>query len=149
MATQRRLPRCCLPKARSPSSTSRMGRMVARRSTPRPGMGMRPQLFEAACEGDAAKVGTLLSTHAAQSFINYQHANGAAPLHWVVRKGHAAVTKQLIAARCNVDLQMEDSSTQLFVAAEYGHDCRSALKRTVTLMYRIFLVPRNGYSTAG
>jgi hypothetical protein len=35
------------------------------------------QLLEAACDGDAAKVGTLLSTQGAQSFINYQDANGA------------------------------------------------------------------------
>jgi hypothetical protein len=36
------------------------------------------QLLEAARDGHAAKVGTLLSTQAAQSFINYQGALGAA-----------------------------------------------------------------------
>jgi hypothetical protein len=34
------------------------------------------QLCETAGDGDAAKVHTLLSTQCAQSFINYQDANG-------------------------------------------------------------------------
>ncbi len=34
------------------------------------------QLCEAALVGDAANVGTLLSTQGAQSFINYQDARG-------------------------------------------------------------------------
>ena len=34
------------------------------------------QLCEAARVGDAAKVSTLLSTQGAQSFINYQDADG-------------------------------------------------------------------------
>ncbi len=34
------------------------------------------QLWEAARDGDAAKVHTLLSTQGAQSFINYQGRNG-------------------------------------------------------------------------
>ena len=35
------------------------------------------QLWEAARDGDAAKVRTLLSTQGAQSFINYQGAHGS------------------------------------------------------------------------
>ena len=41
------------------------------------------QLCEAALVGDAAKVGTLLSTQGAQSFINFQDARGYTPLHFV------------------------------------------------------------------
>ena len=62
------------------------------------------QLCEAARDGDAAKVSTLLSTQGAQSFINYQDAQGATPLFLAARHGHAAVTEVLIAACCNVDL---------------------------------------------
>jgi hypothetical protein len=62
------------------------------------------QLWDAALDGDAAKVGTLLSTQGAQSFINYLNANGTTPLYMAAQNGHASVTKQLIEARCNIDL---------------------------------------------
>ena len=39
------------------------------------------QLWEAARGGDAAKVSTLLSTQGAQSFMNYQDAHEATPIH--------------------------------------------------------------------
>jgi ubiquitin len=79
------------------------------------------QLWEAARDGDAAKVRTLLSTQGAQSFINYQDAHGVAPLHIAAHYGHASVTKQLIDARCNVNLQEEGGSTPLHAAAGEGH----------------------------
>jgi hypothetical protein len=69
------------------------------------------QLLEAARDGHAAKVGTLLSTQAAQSFINYQGALGATPLSAAAQNGHESVTEQLIEARCNVDLQLKDGDT--------------------------------------
>ena len=69
------------------------------------------QLWEAARDGDAAKVRTLLSTEGAQSLINYQDANGVTPLYAAVGRGHEAITKQLIAARCKVDLQSENGCT--------------------------------------
>jgi ankyrin repeat protein len=72
------------------------------------------QLWEAARDGDAAKVSTLLSTQGAQSFINYQDAQGFTPLFVAALKGHAAVTEQLIAARCNVNLQVKDGHTELY-----------------------------------
>ena len=75
------------------------------------------QLCEAARDGDAAKVSTLLSTQGAQSFINYQKVDGGTALHAAAFGGHATVTKQLIAARCNVDLQMENGRTPLHAAA--------------------------------
>jgi ankyrin repeat protein len=96
------------------------------------------QLWEAARDGDAAKVSTLLSTQGAQSFINYQAHTfghclfgypaggglvarvGATPLHAAASLGHAAVTEQLIAAGCNVDLQMQDGCTALFEAGAKG-----------------------------
>jgi ankyrin repeat protein len=79
------------------------------------------QLWNAAGDGDAAKVSALLSTQGAQSFINYQDAHGATPLHIATQEGHAVVTEQLIAARCNVDLQAADLSTPLHLAAANGH----------------------------
>ena len=66
---------------------------------------MGQQLCEAALIGDAAKVGTLLSTPGAQSFINYQDVHGVTPLFVAAANGHETVTEQLIEARCNVDLQ--------------------------------------------
>jgi ankyrin repeat protein len=81
------------------------------------------QLIDAASDGHAAKVRTLLSTQGVQSFINYQDPHGATPLHAAAVKGHAAITKQLIAARCNVDLQEHyAAATPLHVAAQEGHD---------------------------
>jgi hypothetical protein len=47
--------------------------------------------------------------------------NGATPLHVAAVKGHAAVTKQLLAARCIVDLQDENGFTALRVAVRLGH----------------------------
>ena len=40
------------------------------------------QLCETALDGDTAKVRTLMSTHGAQFFINYQGAHGATSLFW-------------------------------------------------------------------
>ena len=54
--------------------------------------------------------------------MNLQQQEGATPLHLAVRNGHAAVTKQLIAARCNVDLQAEGGCTPLHAAAGKGHE---------------------------
>jgi hypothetical protein len=79
------------------------------------------QLWEAAGDGDAAKVRTLLSTQGAQSFINYQDAHGITPLLYAAVQGHAAVTEKLLAARCNVDLQDKKGGTPLHFAAENGH----------------------------
>jgi len=56
-------------------------------------------LCETALNGDAAKVSTLLSTQCAQSFINYQDADGSMPIHFAAASGHVAVAKQLIAGR--------------------------------------------------
>ena len=80
------------------------------------------QLCEAAGDGDAAKVSTLLSTQGAQSFINYQEAHGYTPLHIAAVNGHAAVTEQLIAARCNVNLQAENGWTPIHYAAGQGYE---------------------------
>jgi hypothetical protein len=79
------------------------------------------QLCDAARDGDAAKVHTLLCTQGAQSFINYQDAHGATPLLWAAANGHAAVTEKLLAARCNVDLPDRDGDTPLHLAASNGH----------------------------
>jgi ankyrin repeat protein len=64
------------------------------------------QLLDAAHDGDSATVRRLLSAPQAYSFINYQDEDGITPLHFAVQQEHAAVAKQLIAARCNVDLQV-------------------------------------------
>ena len=76
----------------------------------------------AARDGDTATVETLLSTSGAQSLINNQQAElGASPLYFAARHGHSSVTGQLIAARCNLDLQEKDGATALHAAAHNGH----------------------------
>ncbi len=98
--------------------------------------------INAARDGDTEAVRTLLSAADAQSLMNYQDASGATPLYkacsalsgWTddhkdgytplfiaAANGHASVTKQLIEARCNMDLQERDGSTPLVVAAANGH----------------------------
>jgi ubiquitin len=42
-------------------------------------------------------------------------------LHYAAAKGHAAVTKQLLAARCNVDLQANNGATAQQLAEGQGH----------------------------
>jgi ankyrin repeat protein len=79
-------------------------------------------LWEATHFGDAAKVCALLSTQGAQSFINYQNADGDTPLIIAAYSGHESVTKQLIAARCNVDLQTKCEFSPLHDAANNGHE---------------------------
>ena len=63
-----------------------------------------------------------MSTQVAQSLIrgNYLDANGFTPLDMVTGKGHAAMTKQLIAARCNVNLQTKKGDTPMHLAAVRG-----------------------------
>ena len=89
-----------------------------------------PAFFLAALDGDAETVSKMLSTAGAQFLINYQHALGdtplltalgATPLLAAAANGHVAVTEQLLEARCNVDLQMQDGASALFIAAENGH----------------------------
>jgi ankyrin repeat protein/ubiquitin len=79
------------------------------------------QLCKAAHDGDAAKVSTLLSAQGAQSFINYQNAHGLTPLQSAAFNGHEAVTEQLLAARCSVDILNQNGSTALHAAAGEGH----------------------------
>jgi hypothetical protein len=79
------------------------------------------QLWDAARDGDSAKVSTLLSTQGAQSYINYQDAKGASALHIAAEKGHASVTEQLIAARCNIGLQEKSGYHAAHLAAAKRH----------------------------
>jgi ankyrin repeat protein len=71
------------------------------------------QLGEAARDVDAEMVSKLLSTPGVQFFINYQDEHGRTPLFMAASGGHAAVTKQLHAARCNVDLLEKNGFTTL------------------------------------
>jgi hypothetical protein len=73
-------------------------------------------LVEAACQGDAVKVTTLMATPGAQSFINYHDTDWSIPppIYCAAANGHASVAKQLIAVRCNVDLQAENGWTLKF-----------------------------------
>jgi hypothetical protein len=78
------------------------------------------QLSNAAKQGDAATVRMMLSKPGAESFINYQDADESTPLHFAVVHQHAAVSKQLIKARCNVDLQSKLGAAPLHICAEIG-----------------------------
>ena len=100
------------------------------------------QLCKAAYDGDAAKVGTLLSTQGAQSFINYQEENGGTPLHIAATNGHESVTKQLIVAQCSVDLQTEDGDTPLLRAASNGH--AAVTKQLIAACSKVDLQAKDG-----
>ncbi len=67
------------------------------------------RMLVAASQGDEATVGTLLSMAQSmldpQGFINCQNAEGYSALHTAAGSGHAGVTRELLAARCIVDLQ--------------------------------------------
>ena len=90
------------------------------------------QLCEAVRNDNTAKVSMLLCTHIAQSFINYQDAHGATPLYIAAAQGHAFVTKQLLAAHCNVDLQDNNGLAALQLAEEEGHAGIATLIRNKT-----------------
>jgi hypothetical protein len=68
------------------------------------------KLFKAAHDGDAEEVITLLSKPGVQRFINYQNAVGRTPLSIAIFGGYSTVTKELIKARCDTDLQGEHGS---------------------------------------
>ena len=53
--------------------------------------------------------------------VDRQTEKGGTPLHAAAQRGHAGVTKQLLAARCNIDLQVKDGRTALQVAEIQGH----------------------------
>ena len=103
------------------------------------------QLWKAAHDGDAAKVmkiRTLLSTQGAQSFINHQDADGITPLHLAAQNGHGAVSKQLIAGRCNVELQEKNGHTPLHIAAVIGHE--AVMKQLLQARYNVDHQNKNG-----
>ena len=79
------------------------------------------QSLEVALEGDTVKVDTLLSTQDSQSFINYQDKHGSTSLHNVPDKGHETVTKQLISARCIVELHLTNGLTPIHLTVVRGH----------------------------
>ena len=63
----------------------------------------------------------MLSTQGVQRFINYQNSVGRTPLSVAIFGGHSTVTKELIKARCDIDLQGEDGGTPLHAAAQEGN----------------------------
>ena len=77
-----------------------------------------PAFFLVVCDGDTVTVGKMLSAAGAQFLINYQDSlDGWTPLHIAAFHGQVAVTTQLLAARCNVDLQTKDGCTPLYLTA--------------------------------
>ncbi len=76
---------------------------------------------KAARDGDTETVRKMLSTAGAKSLINYQDWDGHTPLYVAAQGGHETVTKQLIAACGNVDLQTDFGRTPLYAAAQNGH----------------------------
>jgi len=87
-----------------------------------------------------ANVITLLSTQYAHFFINYQDADGATPLLYAAENGHESVTKQLLAASCNVDLQDKNGRTAMQVAEVEGHAGIATLIRTTSRRRRCVVI---------
>jgi hypothetical protein len=67
---------------------------------------------------------------------------GTPPLHLAALKGHVAVTKHLIAARCNVDIQAKDGGTPLNYAAGNGH--ASVTKQLIDVRCNVDLQAKDG-----
>jgi len=116
---------------------------------------MGTQLFNAAADGNSTKIRTLLSrdTPGVQPFINYQNSNGFTPLHKAADKGHTFVTEQLLAGRCNIDLQTRASvdykkkggATPLMLASLNGH--ASVTKQLIAARCNIDLQDDYGYKS--
>ena len=79
------------------------------------------KLFKAAHDGDAEEVITLLSKQGVQRFINYQNTVGRTPLSVAIFGGYSTVTKELIKARCDIDLPGENGLTPIHCAAQVGN----------------------------
>jgi len=79
------------------------------------------KLFKAAQEGDTENIISLLSTPGVQRFINYKNTLGSTPLTVAIFGGYSTVTKELIQARCDIDLQGENGGTPLHFAAQVGN----------------------------
>jgi len=134
-----------LPHRGSPAAKAR-GRFVM----------MGKSLFNAASDGNTTTVQTLLSKITSkpggQASVNYQNENGYSPLHKAAEKGHTLVTQQLIAARCNVDLQTGGSgvdkkkgrATPLIIAAQHGH--AAITKQLIAARCNVDLQDDYGYS---
>jgi ankyrin repeat protein len=61
--------------------------------------------------------------------MNLTDKYGRTPLYIAAHKGQAAVTKQLIEARCNIDLQTKGGETALQAAQRVGHPVIATLIR--------------------
>ena len=104
--------------------------------------GAGKQLREAARDGDAAKVSTMLSAQGAQSFINYKDANGVTPLFFAAADGHTTVTEKILTAPCSVDLQEKNGCTPLHAAAASGH--AAITKQLIAARCNVDLQMKNG-----
>jgi hypothetical protein len=64
---------------------------------------------------------------------------GCTPFHVTTSNGHANVTKQLLVARCNVDLEANDGSTVFHFTVGYGQSTVSTKLLAVRriLYYRL------------
>jgi ankyrin repeat protein len=75
-------------------------------------------------------VKTLLSTPGSESLINYQDEHALTPLIHAAHQGHAVVSKQLLAARCMVNLEAKHGRTALQIAEFFGHTGIATLIRS-------------------
>jgi cytohesin len=78
-----------------------------------------PAFFLALRHGDTVTVRNMLSTAGAQTWIDYQSDLGYTPLYITALLNQPSITEQ--AARCNVDLQVQDGESALNIAAKNGH----------------------------
>ena len=65
-----------------------------------------------------------------------------APLNAAAQNGHEDVTKQLISARCNDDLQAKNGYTPLHAAA--GHGRATIKERLLAARYNVDLQDKDG-----
>jgi ankyrin repeat protein len=78
---------------------------------------------------------------------NYQDAvnAGGTPLHAAAGHGRAAVTEQLIEARCDIDLQQKDGATPLHAAAHRGLE--AVTEQLIVAKCNVDFQAKNGRTT--
>jgi ankyrin repeat protein len=79
--------------------------------------------------------------------MDLQDIGGCTPLYTAAQQGHAAITKQLIDARCNVDLQNQAGATPLLLAAGLGPKANAAItEQLIAARCNVDLQHKDGFT---
>jgi ankyrin repeat protein len=105
---------------------------------------MGNNLWQTSFSGDSAKVATLLVSQDEQSFLNYQNDDGVTTLHVATDNNHLDVTRLLIEAGCNLNVNTLFGRTPFMTVAQHGYT--SIAKELIVARCNVD-VPEHGGST--